>query len=248
MYWNWLSDTFSFSNVDIHLNIVWQVYCKSRCSQNCFIWINMIAYTNKEIYWDKLKKNQKDHNLGKMTVCHSYEKQTTKRNPTSVWKYSPVVFKSIFVKKDCVFKSKYSEDDIIKVLEFLIDNIFVGVFLRERFSSRWSVYQCEQIVPLFEQKYFSIYMKQNLYSLCSQRNGNCWHLVSILHTGTSMKCSPLTTQSLSIIWAKCILLNLRSKTRQSATLLFLTRIYSCWYGWTVNIILPFMANVTISIC
>ena len=31
-------------------------------------------------------------------------------------------------------KHKYSEDDIIQMLEFLVDNIFVN--LRERFSSR----------------------------------------------------------------------------------------------------------------
>ena len=41
---------------------------------------------------------------------------------------------SYFVKEHCDSKHKFSEDDIIKMLEFLVDNIFV--VLRERFSSR----------------------------------------------------------------------------------------------------------------
>ena len=44
--------------------------------------------------------------------------------------------KSYFVKEHSDYKHKYmySEDDIIKMLEFLVDNIFV--VLRERFFSR----------------------------------------------------------------------------------------------------------------
>ena len=58
---------------------------------------------------------------------------------------------------------------------------------------------------------------------------------------------PLTTQSSRITWARCIPLNLRSKTRPRATLLRLTWIYFCRSGETVNFILPFMINVTIPI-
>ena len=44
---------------------------------------------------------------------------------------------SYFVKEQSDSKHKYSEDDIIKMLEFLVDNIFVFFFfLRERFSRR----------------------------------------------------------------------------------------------------------------
>ena len=39
-----------------------------------------------------------------------------------------------FVKEHSDSKNKYSEDDIIKILEFLVDNIFV--FLVGGFSSR----------------------------------------------------------------------------------------------------------------
>ena len=63
-------------------------------------------------------------------------------------------------------------------------------------------------------------MKQNLYSLCSQREGiNSWHLSSASHTGTSIIFCQETAKSLRITWARCILLNLTSKTRQRATLL-----------------------------
>ena len=58
---------------------------------------------------------------------------------------------------------------------------------------------------------------------------------------------PWTTKSLRITWARCTPSNLRSKTRQRATLLLLTWIYFCRLGGTVNFILPFMTKVTISI-
>ena len=51
-----------------------------------------------------------------------------------------------FVKEHSDSKNKNSEDDIIRMLEFLVDSIFV--FLREKFSSR-SIFQWEQIVSLF---------------------------------------------------------------------------------------------------
>ena len=76
---------------------------------------------------------------------------------------------SYFVKEHSDSKHKYSEDDIIKMLEFLVDNIFV-VFAGKVF---------QQIVGITQ-------MKQNLYSLCSQPGGNSWRLGSISHTGTSM--------------------------------------------------------------
>ena len=45
----------------------------------------------------------------------------------------------------------------------------------------------------------------------------------------------------------CIPLNLRSKTRQKSTIMLLTWIYFCRSAVTVNFILPFMTNVTISL-
>ena len=62
-----------------------------------------------------------------------------------------------------------------------------------------------------------------------------------------MTCCPLITLTLKIISVRCIPLNLRSKTRQRATLLLPTWIYSCQLVGTVNFTLPFTTSVTILI-
>ena len=58
---------------------------------------------------------------------------------------------------------------------------------------------------------------------------------------------PLITQTLRIISVRWIPLSLRSKTRRRATLLLSTWICSCQSIGTVNFVLPFTTNVTISI-
>ena len=72
-----------------------------------------------------------------------------------------------FVKEHFDSKNKYSEDDIIKMLEFLVDNIFV--VLPEKSSSRQSEFRWVRIVPRFSPTSFCIHTKQIPYSLCSQR-------------------------------------------------------------------------------
>ena len=52
-----------------------------------------------------------------------------------------------FVKEHSDSKTKYTEDDIISMLEFLVDNMF-KVF-RESFSNRYSVFQLARMVPFF---------------------------------------------------------------------------------------------------
>ena len=76
-----------------------------------------------------------------------------------------------FVKEHCYSKNKYSEDDIIKMLEFLVDNIFV-VFFSEKSSSRQSAFQLVRIVFRFSPTSFCIHTKRISYSLCSQRERN----------------------------------------------------------------------------
>ena len=66
------------------------------------------------------------------------------------------------VKEHSDSKNNYSEDDIIKMIEFLVDNIFWGV-LPEK-SSR--------IAPRLSPTYFCIHTKRISYSLCSQRERN----------------------------------------------------------------------------
>ena len=70
---------------------------------------------------------------------------------------------------------------------------------------------------------------------------------STSHIDTSTTFCPLITQTLRIISVRCIPLSLRSKTRRRATLLLPTWICSCQSVGTVNFILPFTTNVTISI-
>ena len=65
-------------------------------------------------------------------------------------------------------------------------------------------------------------------------------------TDTSMTYCQSITQTLRIIWVRCIPLSLRSKTRLRATPLLPTWIYSCRSRVTVSCALPFMINVTIS--
>ena len=76
-----------------------------------------------------------------------------------------------FVKAPHDSKNKYSEDDIIKIFEFLVDNIFV-FFLPEKSSSRQSAFQWVLMMPLFSPTYFCIHTKRISYSLCPQRERN----------------------------------------------------------------------------
>ena len=69
---------------------------------------------------------------------------------------------------------------------------------------------------------------------------------STSHTDTSMTYCQSITQTLRIIWVKCIPLSLRSKTRRRATPLLPTWIYSCRSRVTVSCALPFTTNMTIS--
>ena len=95
---------------------------------------------------------------------------------------------SYFVKEHSDSKHKYSEDDIIKMLEFLVDKIFV-VFAGKVFQQIVGIPMGTNCARLLAD-IFLTHMKQNLYSLCSQPGGNSWRLGSISHTGTSMMFCP----------------------------------------------------------
>ena len=70
-----------------------------------------------------------------------------------------------FAKELSDSKNKFSEYDIIKMLEILVDNIFV-VFARKVFQQTVGI-PMERIVPLFSS--LCIHTKRISYSLCSQR-------------------------------------------------------------------------------
>ena len=75
-----------------------------------------------------------------------------------------------FVKEHSDSKNKYSADDIIKMLEFLVDNIFV-VFAGKVFQQKVGIpmgTNCARFSPTS----FFIHTKRISYSLCSQRERN----------------------------------------------------------------------------
>ena len=73
-----------------------------------------------------------------------------------------------FVNEQSYSKNKYTDvqDDIINMLEFLVDNIFM-VFGGKVFQQIVSI-PMAQIVPLSYVTYFCTHTKQNSYSLCSK--------------------------------------------------------------------------------
>ena len=91
------------------------------------------------------------------------------KNGNRGFKYLVLVFlkETYYEKEHFDSKNKYSEDDIIKMLEFLVENIFV--IFAGKVPSRQSAFQCVRIVPLFSSTSFCIHTKRISYSLCSQR-------------------------------------------------------------------------------
>ena len=75
-----------------------------------------------------------------------------------------------FMKEHSDSKKKYSEDDIIKILEFLVDKF--SWFMLEKSSSRQSAFQWVRIVPLFSPISFCIHTKRTSYSLCSRERNS----------------------------------------------------------------------------
>ena len=70
-----------------------------------------------------------------------------------------------FVKEHSDSKNKYTKDDIINMLEFLVDNIFV-VFGGKVFRQIVGIPMGTNCAPLLA--YFCSHTKRNSYSLCSQ--------------------------------------------------------------------------------
>ena len=71
-----------------------------------------------------------------------------------------------FVKEHSDSKNKYTEDGIINMLEFLVDNIFV-VFGGKVFQQIVGIPMDTNCAPLLPE-YFCTHTKRNSYSLCSQ--------------------------------------------------------------------------------
>ena len=93
-----------------------------------------------------------------------------------------------FVKEHSCPQNKYSEDDIIKMLEFLVDNIFL-VFVGKVFQKIAGIQMGTNCAPLLADIFLYSY-EPNIYSLFPKPAGNSWHLGSISHIGTSMMFCP----------------------------------------------------------
>ena len=136
--------------------------------------------------------------------------------------------------------SKYHKEDVFKILEFVVDNIFV-LFGRKIF---------QQIVgtPLGSSpsQHISVLIRspiQTVFSLGRKKQ----YLSLTSHIDISMAYCQLIIHSLSIVSFRYIPLSLRSKTRRRATLLLLILICSNQSRRTFNFALPFTKIVTISI-
>ena len=133
--------------------------------------------------------------------------------------------------------------DIINMLEFLVDNIFV-VFGGKVFEQIVGIPMGTHCAPLLADIFLYSYEAEFIPSLLSTGKKNS-HLSSTSHTDTSMKYCQSITLILRIIWVRCIPLSLRSKTRRRAAPMLPTRIYYCRSRVTVSCALPFTTNVTI---
>ena len=145
------------------------------------------------------------------------------------------------VKEHSDSKNKYTEDDIIKMLEFLVDKIFM-VFGGKVFQQIVGIPMGTNCAPLLADIFLYSYEAEFIQSLLSTGKKK----IASQFNFTYRYIDDSITQTLRIIWVKCIPLSLRSKTRRRATPLLPTWIYSCRSRVTVSCALPFTTNVTIS--
>ena len=171
--------------------------------------------------------------------------------PSQKWKSEIQILGSrslgtLFVKEHSDSKSKYTEEGIIKIFEFLVDNIFV-VFAEKVFQQIIGIPIGTNCAPR-PSRHISVFIRriQVLLLVCrkwlaSQFNFTYRYLEDVLSIQTFI------IQTLRIYSVRCIPLSMRSKTRRRATLLLPAWICSCQVVGTVDFALPFTTNVTILI-
>ena len=142
-----------------------------------------------------------------------------------------------FVREHSNSKSKYTEEDIIGMLEFLVDNIF-GVFAGKVLQQIIGIPMGTNCAPLpadiclysYEAKFIQSLLSTGRKRLAFQFNSTYWYRYID---------DVLSINNPEIISVRSIPLNLRSKTRQRATILLPTWIYSYQSVETVNFTFPF---------
>ena len=123
---------------------------------------------------------------------------------------------------------KYSEDDIIKMIEFLVDNIFV-VFVGKVFQqivgipmgTNCAPFLADIILYSYEAEFIQTLLSAGREQLASRFNFTYRYIDDVLYINNSEFKNCLGQMYI------CIPLILRSETRQRATLLLLTWIYFC---------------------
>ena len=97
--------------------------------------------------------------------------------------------KSYFTSDPLNGDNNYIADDICKMIEFSVDNIYVR-FL-DSFSDKWLAFMWEQTVPHYWLTYFSIPMKMSFWINSLRKAKESLLESSIYHTVTSMTLSLL---------------------------------------------------------
>ena len=168
------------------------------------------------------------------------------KNSTRRYKYLVLGHEeSYFVKKHSDSKHKYSEDDIIKMLEFLVDSIFV-VFAGKVFQQIVGFPMGTNCAPLLADIFLYSYEAEFIQSLLStgrKQLASRFNFAYRYIDDVSFISNPEFENYLGQMYP----VELEIKDTHRATLLLLTWIYFCRSGGTVNFTLPFMTNVTISI-
>ena len=150
-----------------------------------------------------------------------------------------------FIREHSDSKSKYTEEDIIRMLEFLVDNIFV-VFAGKVFQQIIGIPIGTNCAPLLADIFLYSYEAEFIESLLSTGRKRLASQFNFAYRYIDDVLS-INNPDFEHHLVRCIPLNLRSKTRRRATLLLPSWIYSCQSVGTVNFTLPFTTSVTMLI-
>ena len=148
-----------------------------------------------------------------------------------------------FVREHSDSKSKYTEEDIIRMLEFLVDNIFV-VFVGKVFQQIIGIPMGTNCAPLLADIFLYSYEARFTQSLLSTGRKRLASQFIFTYRYIDDVLS-INNSDFENYLGQMYPLNLRSKTRRRATLLLPTWIYSCLSVGTVNFTLPFTTSVRI---
>ena len=131
--------------------------------------------------------------------------------------------------KHSVPKSKHSEDDIIKVLEFLIEKTFMFFICGKGFPADNRYTNRKKLCPSSSQNISqSIWSRIYTVFALNGKETVCFSFQFHVYRYIDEVCQ-LTTQSLIIIWAKWILLNLRSdKTERNTSVSYQDLLMLIW--------------------